>query len=182
MILCGRFQGALLLWMMAHLEVTIEVSVAGKHRYPRTSSYGKRRFVMVVEGVCREEQHHEDLSIQLLVFLRGKWNQLMSREENRYTKPSPACRRQLYTIQASEDSAQREILNREELYQIRNLTQRTVLWMIDTAIVAGGRSVGSVGFKTATAANVKRSSMTIGDILWRWPRTRQGKVRDHCYP
>ena len=52
MLLCTRFQGALLLWMMAHFEGTIEVSVAGKDRYRRSSPYSNRRLVMVVQDTC----------------------------------------------------------------------------------------------------------------------------------
>ena len=165
MLLCDRFPGALLLWFMTHFEGSIEVSVVGKTRYRGSSLYSKRRLVMVVGDTCWRGCQREDRKIDVLVFLNGKWNHLLTQSDSHREKVSPTCRQPLYTTKSIDKSAQLTILNREELYQTKILAQRAVLWMVDIDLVPNG-----TGFRTVfPSSNPTNVTTTIRNILYRWP-------------
>ena len=175
MLLCDRFQGALLLWILAHFEGSIEVSVANKRLYSRDSMYGERRFIMVVHNLCQTSCHEMPLdpfaTVQLSTMLRGKWSNVLPGccEDSKIF--SPACRQPLYTMGLSDDYCRSGVLNREELYQVKIFAQKAILWIVNLDIESASGLGGGIAFERIGSSDQRRkTAVRVGDVIYRWPR------------
>ncbi|KAH0548583.1 hypothetical protein GP486_007873 [Trichoglossum hirsutum] len=170
LLLCDRFQGDILLWILAHFEGSVEVSVAGKQVFQRAASYGGRQFTMIVKTICQEENCRSTVHrIELLELLGEQWTRILDGQDDYTRSPSTIHPLPLYAIETAGEPEQRGILNRESLYNIRNLAQGIIAWVLDVPlrINYNYKFVGFVADLSPKPANV---GLRIGDILFRWPR------------
>ena len=168
LLLCDRFQGDLVLWVLAHFEGSIEVSVAGEQVFQRDGLRGKRRFTMIVKVICQDNCREICHRIELSELLKGKWTQTLDGRDDCTRKTSPGRRLPLYSTEPPDYSRRRDILNREEIYQITVLAQRIVLWMMDVPLETN-YDFTNVGFEAQFNSEPGASSVRVGDILYRWP-------------
>lgn len=171
LLLCDRFQGDLLLWVLAHFEGSIEVSIAGKKTFQRSSVHSQRCFTMIVKTVCQEgpECRKTCHSVELLELLGEKWNRVLDGSDDRTMKVSPSQRQPLYVMQPPEYTRQRDILNREELNQVSILAQRMISWMLEVPLKTNYDS-NTIWFETAFSLEQDQVQMHVGDLLYRWPK------------
>ena len=168
LLLCDRFQGDIILWVLTHYEGNIEVSVAGENKFRRNGSSSKRRFTMIVKAVCQEGCHKASHYVELSEHFGGTWTRLLQGRDDPTMRVSPAQRLPLYTLAPEDNSAKRDILNREELYKIRVLAQRFVLWLMDVPLTVKD-DFRAVGFEAAFDCVPADIQLRIGDILLRVP-------------
>lgn len=170
LLLCDRFQGDLLLWILAHFEGSIEVSVAGKQAFQRASHHGKRRFTMMIKTVCQgEDCRKTSHSVELSELLEGTWIRTLNGRDDCTRKVSTGHRLPLYTTEPPYYSRQRDILNREELFKVRILAQRIISWLLDIPL-KNNYDFTTIGFEAEFSSESAKDQMRIGDILYRWPR------------
>lgn len=120
------FQGDLLLWVLAHFEGSVEVSVAGKQVFSRAALHGKRRFNMVVKTVCKEGENCRKANhrIELSEMLGGNWKLMLNARDDYSMKISTSQRHPLYTTLPEQNNRNRDLPNREETLNVKMLAQR----------------------------------------------------------
>ncbi|KAL9068181.1 MAG: hypothetical protein Q9157_006591 [Trypethelium eluteriae] len=170
LLLCERFQADLLLWILAHFEGNVKVSLSGTQIFERAGSRGKRNLSMMIEKTCSEPHTspgNTKSCVELLELRGDTYTRLRQGHAEAYNGYSTGHRLPLYASDHPEDKLHRT-LNREERYEVRVLAQRLVLWMLDIPI----RSLrnGFLNFETYIPTNSSSINARIGDILRRWPK------------
>jgi hypothetical protein len=174
LLLCDRFQGDLLLWVLAHFEGILEVSVAGKQIFSRAALHGKRRFMMVVKTTWREGEDCKKANhrIELSEMLGGNWKLMLNARDDCQKKVSTSQRHPLYTTLPSEYDRNRDLLNREETLNVKILAQRLLFWIMELPLQASPQSSG-IDFETTFHLKEEEVQYRFGDLLYRWPRMLQ---------
>lgn len=168
LLLSDRFQGDILLWVLSHFEGSIEVSVAGKHSFRRDSLHGTRHFIMMVKAICEEGCRQTCHKVELSELLGDSWTRTLAAQDCQTMKISTAQRLSLYTIEPPDFSRRRDILNMEELDNVKSLARMMVSWMMDIPI-KNNPEFNSLGFETAFSLEPADVQIRIGDLLYRWP-------------
>jgi hypothetical protein len=168
LLLCDRFQGDILLWVLAHFDGSVEVSVAGKQAFRRDSLRGKRHFIMMVKSICGEDCRKTCHTVELSELLGGTWTRTLNKRDDQTRKTSTGQRLPLYAIEPPDYSMQRDILNREEMHKVRVFAQRMVWWMMGVPL-KNNPDFNCIGFETAFSSELADVQLRIGDLLYRWP-------------
>jgi hypothetical protein len=174
LLLCDRFQGDLLLWVLAHFEGSIEVSVAGKQIFSKAAQHGKRRFIMIVKNICKEGDNcrEHNRSVELSELLGGKWIRILDGSDDCSMKISTSQRLPLYATVPPHPSRNRDILNREETLKVKHLAQKLVFWILEVPLQKNPHFT-TIGFGVAFSLEPEEVKLRVGDILYRWPRILQ---------
>ncbi|KAL8871817.1 MAG: hypothetical protein Q9174_002428 [Haloplaca sp. 1 TL-2023] len=166
LLLCDRFLGVVFLWIRAHFEGNIEVSVGGRKVFRSDGNFTQRKFSMNVNEVCTQDCREESGKWYLAEFLDGKWITAVQGIE-KVIPITPLSRHPLYSLDAQIISSRREVLNREELYNIKVVAQRTVAWMMDIPLKPG---LQPRFFQRDRSERHANPSLRLGDIMYRCPQ------------
>ncbi|MCJ1325813.1 hypothetical protein MMC10_002476 [Thelotrema lepadinum] len=174
LLLCDRFQGDILLWVIAHFEGLIEVSIAGDEVFRSTNPHGTRKFLMIVREKCTQTcQHKTNYRVELSRLHEGKWINTSQHQCMAFSRPSNVHRQPLYDLDRLESVGKKDILNRDERYRIKTLVQRTVLWMMDAPLQKIFTQLPVVypiiGFGLGSPSEIADGEIFLGEVLYRWP-------------
>jgi hypothetical protein len=172
-IRCNRFLADLYLWLLAHIEGEISVSIAGKiiHRV----SFGRplRSVTMLADEACSEEYHEMTFTSTLAVSTNvGGTLRTMLRHTDGREKQSICCtniRQPLYDLVGYNraDRADRA-LTPQESREIRIAGQQIVWWLVTRPTIADHDS--RVVYRTQLDDDhIHPSSLTVDTLLSRWP-------------
>jgi len=140
LLYCARFQGDLFVWLSAHFEGIIEVSIASKTVFEKATKFGKRKMMILVRETCTPEIDCHDVrtvhSIELSERYEDRWEQIFQGKDDsgRGRASTPAQRQPLYTMKHSPFSGLNEILNRKELHEIKLAAQSIIKWLLGVTL------------------------------------------------
>ena len=174
MLLCGRFQGDILLWVLTHFDGGITVSIAGKEVYSREPLRGNIHFKMVVQNLCTEQNCREVCHrIELLDLSSGSWKRILDATDDCSKVATSLHRHDLYSVQLP---GVRLMLNKEEKFEAHILAQRFVQWILERPVVPTPTSK-DLTFDVDCSNEPSQSSTRIADLLLRSPGILNAKQR-----
>ena len=172
-ICCNRFLAGLYVWLLAHIEGEISLSIAGKIIHRATSGRPLRSVTMLADEAC-SERHDEITSTLVISTDVGGILRTMLRHTADHAKLGVSCvniRQPLYDLVGYKCASQiKQTLNRRESREIRIAGHRIVRWLMSRPAIADydSRIVYSTGFWEASLLP-DHVEMTVGRLLSRWP-------------
>jgi hypothetical protein len=171
-IRCNRFLAALYVWLLAHIEGDIRLSIAGKIVHRATSGRPLRSVTMLADEACLER--HDEITSTLVISTDVGGTLRTMLRHTYHAKLGVSCvniRQPLYDLVGYNRAGQRKkALNRRESREIRIAGHRIVRWLMSRPAIADydSRIVYSTGLWEASLSP-DPVEMTVGRLLSRWP-------------
>jgi hypothetical protein len=170
-IRCNRFLAGLYVWLLAHIEGKISISIAGKIIHRATSGRSLRSVTMLADETCSEDHGEIASTLIISVNVGGTLRTLL-----RHASSQPeGCgsltngRQSLYDFEVFNRAARLDtILTSQEMREIRIAGQRIVRWLTARPAIADHDS--QIVYRTKLDALSSESGpLTVGALLSRWP-------------
>jgi hypothetical protein len=171
-IRCNRFLADLYVWLLAHIEGDLNLSVAGKIIHRATSGRPLRSVTMLTDEACSENHGKIASTLVLSVDVGGTLHTLL-----RYTADqaefcgSPANSRQSFYDLKGYNRAYRldAILTDQELREVHIAGQRIVRWLMARPVTTSKHLSQIVYSTRPDDCPIYPGVMTVEALLSRWP-------------
>jgi len=171
-IRCNRFLADLYVWLLAHIEGDVSLSIAGRIVHRATFGRPLRSVTMLADEACTDD--HAKIASTLVISMNvGGTLRTMLRHTADHARFCGSCakvRQPLYDLHVLNRSGRSgAILTRQELREIRIAGRRIVKWLMAQPVRADHDS--QIVYST-TLHNTRSSfscCLTVGMLLSRWP-------------
>lgn len=171
MLLSAEFHGDLLLWILAHFEGLVTVSVAGKQLFKRPALHSMRQLKMVIQRADHRIFQNGDKilrhEIEVMELFGDSW------KCNLHVSSDPIChnienrhRKALYLIDEPGT-----VLSNEEVYKVKEVGYRLIAWILGLRL----QTFEGERFKINHTDSSSDNSLNVADIVYRLPKTTNSK-------
>jgi len=170
-IRCNRFLADLYVWLLAHIEGDMSLSIAGKIVHRATFGRPSRSVTMLADEACLEG--HDEITSTLVISTNvGGTLRTMLRHTADHAKHGGSCvniRQPLYDLVGYNRAGQiHRALTRQESREIRFAGQRIVAWLMARPAIADHSS--RIVYSTRlTDDDFVHSGLAVDSLLSRWP-------------
>jgi hypothetical protein len=170
-IRCNRFLGGLYVWLLAHIEGDMSLSIAGKIIHRATLGRHLRSVTMLADEACSTE--HDEITSTLVISTNvGGTLRTMLRHTADHAKLGGSCvniRQPLYDLVGYNRAGQmNKALNRRESREVRIAGQNIVRWLLAQPTFAD-HDFGIVYSTRFDADRHQSHRLTVDHLLTRWP-------------
>lgn len=176
LIYCNCFCGDILLWLMAHFDGTIELSIAGKVVYEKAFGNAKIRVTILVRETCDPASlNHFTKGIHIEVSLNlggGQFKTILKKNSTSRIGPVVSKRQDLYLIDDINIRNNQGVLNYAELNDVRLTAQAIANWLLQIPLKPGlvtDEFITNLYFKEVPQEEEQSNALNIGILLQRWP-------------
>jgi hypothetical protein len=170
-IRCNRFLADLYVWLLAHIEGELSLSIAGKIIHRATFGRPLRSVTMLADEACSEEQDEIASALVISINVDGALRTML-RHTAGYARLGGSClniRQPLYDLVGYNHAGRvNKALTAQESREIYIAGQSIVRWLMTRPAVAAGNT--RIVYRTDLEdTSVQSGGLTVDTLLSRWP-------------